>query len=330
MNDFHEIFEKVGVRLPEILLPRDKSYMTEWSVVACDQYTSQPEYWEQVEKHIGNKPSTFRLILPESQLEKPDVSDKIQDINRTMKEYLHNNIFEVLKPGFVLVDRSTPDAPSRLGLMAALDLEQYDYGKDSGSVIRATEGTVIDRLPPRIRIRENAALESPHILVLVDDPDYSLIEPLARETDRMEKLYDFSLMMGGGRIKGYHVTDSGLLSRLAAALDKLADRKRFAEKYCVDDDCPLLLYAVGDGNHSLAAAKACWENLKSALTPVQLQNHPARFALVELVNIHNEGIRFEPIHRVLYNVNVSALLDAAKAYFEPHSKLEICYSQSKR
>ncbi len=328
MKNINDEFARLGIHIPEILIPQNRTSMAEWSVVACDQFTSQPEYWEQVEKLVEGKPSTYRLILPEADLEKNDVCERINEINRTMKQYVSNNIFEKLEPGFIFVDRSTPETPSRMGLVAALDLEMYDYSKGSGSMIRATEGTVIDRLPPRIRIRENAMLESPHILVLIDDPEKELIEPLACETDKMTKLYDFDLMMGGGHIKGFHVADARLLGQISSALNKLANKERFTDNYCVGEDCPLLLYAVGDGNHSLASAKACWENLKSGLTPVQLQNHPARYALVELVNIHNEGIRFEPIHRVLYNVNVSSLLDAAKAYFKPYSKLEIHYSLS--
>lgn len=329
MKNINDEFARLGIHIPEILIPRDRTSMAEWSIVACDQFTSQPEYWERVEKLVGGKPSTFRLILPEAYLENNDVRKRISEINLTMKQYVFNNIFEKLEPGFIFVDRSTPETPSRQGLVAALDLEMYDYRKGSGSMIRATEDTVIDRLPPRIRIREKAMLESPHILVFIDDPKKELIEPLACKTDKMTQLYDFDLIMGGGHITGYHVSDIALFEQIAASLNKLANKEGYIDKYCVNEDCPLLLYAVGDGNHSLASAKACWENLKSRLTRVQRQSHPAKYALVELVNIHNEGIRFEPIHRVLYNVNISSLLDAAKAYFGPHSKLEIRYGQSK-
>lgn len=215
----------------------------------------------------------------------------------------------------IYVDRKTPNVPSRKGLIMALDLEMYDYNMGARTLIRATEGTVLDRLPPRIRIREKAAIELPHVMVLIDDPERTVIEPLAEKADSLEKLYDFELMMGGGHIKGYRIDDRNLLEGVAKALEKLADPDLFMKKYNVGPDKGVLLFAVGDGNHSLAAAKAYWEKLKQSLDKDQQENHPARFALVEVVNIHDEGLVFEPIHRVVFNVDPEHLLNEAVRYF---------------
>ncbi len=309
------VFRNLGVQVPEILLPNQKVDLAKWSVVACDQYTSQPDYWYKVERLVGDSPSTLRLTLPEIFLEKPDLPERINNINRTMEEYLKENILVPQEPCMIYVDRKTPNVPSRKGLIMALDLEMYDYNMGARTLIRATEGTVLDRLPPRIRIREKAAIELPHVMVLIDDPERTVIEPLAEKADSLEKLYDFELMMGGGHIKGYRIDDRNLLEGVAKALEKLADPDLFMKKYNVGPDKGVLLFAVGDGNHSLAAAKAYWEKLKQSLDKDQQENHPARFALVEVVNIHDEGLVFEPIHRVVFNVDPEHLLNEAVRYF---------------
>jgi hypothetical protein len=231
-----------------------------------------------------------------------------------MEEYLRKNILVPQKPCMIYIDRKTSHVLSRKGLIMALDLEMYDYNIGSQTLIRATEGTVLDRLPPRVRIRKNAAVELPHVMVLIDDPEKTVIEPLAEKSDSFEKLYDFELMMGGGHIKGYRVDDPDLLESVQKALERLADPDLFMEKYQVGSDKGVLLFAVGDGNHSLAAAKAYWEELKQSLSKDQQEDHPARFALVEVVNIHDEGLVFEPIHRVIFDVDPKELLNEAVRY----------------
>jgi len=318
-----KVFGKLGLKLPEILLPEKRVDMQKWSVIACDQYTSQPEYWKRTEEFVGDSPSTLNLILPEAYLDKDDPAVRIDRIDRTMQEYIDKNILISPGIGFVYVDRSTPETPSRKGLIVAFDLEMYDYDTGSSSIIRSTEGTVLDRLPPRIKIRENAVLEIPHILVLIDDPGKTVVEPLAGKVSRMRKLYDFPLMMGGGNIKGYHITEAGMLDDIASALTKLADKENFIKKYNTAVDCPVLLYAVGDGNHSLASAKAFWEEKKKTLSPTECISHPARYAMAEIINVHNEGIAFEPIHRVIYNIDPVLLLKSAQSYFNNPSGCSI-------
>ncbi len=298
-----------GISKPEILLPAKHVDYEKWAVVACDQYTSQPEYWNKVENIVADNPSTLRMILPEIYLEKPGVDRRIENINKTMKQYLEDGTLVPQGKAFVLVDRKTTHAASRKGLIVALDLEQYEYAKGAKSLARATEGTVIDRLPPRIRIRENALIELPHIMVLIDDPGRSVIEPVAEACSRLEKLYDFELMMNGGHIRGYKVDDESLVESVFSAMAELADPENYEKKYGVSAKEGILLYAVGDGNHSLAAAKAYWEKLKKDLPLSEAENHPARYALVELVNVHDEGLQFEPIHRVLFGVDIEALIN---------------------
>lgn len=306
---------KLGVAIPEILLPEKAVDLSKWSVVACDQYTSQPEYWEKVEKIVGNEPSTLKITFPEVYLETPGTQERIQKINETMKEYLSEHILNPQKDGFIFIDRKTSHSPSRKGLIIAVDLEEYDYNKGSQTLIRATEGTVIERLPPRVKIRENASIELPHIMLLIDDPDKTVIEPVAKITEKLDKLYDFELMMDGGHIKGYKVDDEGILSDIASALSKLAQPSVFKEKYNVGDEKGVLLFAVGDGNHSLASAKAFWEKIKKELPESERVEHPARYALVELVNVHDDGLKFEPIHRVVFNINADQMLNQMIQYY---------------
>lgn len=308
MSELIYTLSKLGVHIPAIMLPAKNKDLNKWAVVACDQYTSEPEYWERVEALTKDNPSTLNIIFPEVYLEGGDSDSRISDINAVMQQYIDDRILSEIDKCFILTDRKTSHAQSRKGLIVALDLECYDYNKGSNALIRATEGTVLDRLPPRIKIRQNAPIELPHIMVLIDDPEKTVIEPLFRKSAQLEKLYDFELMMNGGHIKGYKVSDEKDLNSIADALCRLSQKDAFCSKYGVAADKDLLLFAVGDGNHSLASAKGHWENLKKCLTPEQQEEHPARYALVELVNVHDEGLVFEPIHRVLFNVDAHDLL----------------------
>lgn len=317
-------FEKIGLQVPEILLPAKEIDLNKWSVVACDQYTSQPDYWDEVKKIADNAPSTLNVIFPEVFLEDNDSEQRIENINQTMQKYLDEG---VLKPmpnkGFVLVDRKTSQAPSRKGLVVAIDLEQYDFNKGSQTLIRATEGTIVDRLPPRIKVRQDAAIELPHIMVLIDDPERTVIEPLFDENPEM--LYDVELMMESGHIKGYAIDTPELIQQVASSLEHLADPEVFVQKYNISDDKfkNVLLYAMGDGNHSLATAKAIWEKIKEdADNPESVMDSPARYALVELVNIHDEGLQFEPIHRVIFDVDPEKLLQDMQAHFEGNCSVQ--------
>ena len=299
-----------------ILLPQNCD-LTKWSVVACDQYTSQNDYWERVAQTVGDAPSTLKLILPESQLEDGHFEEHVTDINRTMDAYLEQGLFRTLPNALIYVERWLDNTKLRRGLVGVVDLECYDYNAGSSSLIRATEGTVITRLPPRVAVRRNASLELPHIMVLVDDPDKQLIEHLTYETDRMEEVYDFDLMERGGHITGYLVPED-LQADVCEILNTLARPHDFARKYDAKGK-PVLLFAIGDGNHSLAAAKAAYEEKKQHTPQEQWADLPARYALVELVNLHDESLEFEPIHRVCFDVDADELMkDFLAAYPGAH------------
>jgi len=300
-------YDSIGVQVPTIYLPKPGVDLTKWAVIACDQFTSQPEYWHKVEQTVGNAPSTYNLIFPEVYLEKPGADERIQRIRATMQEYLSANLLDA-HDGMVYVERRV-GGKLRRGLVLALDLERYDYSKGAQSLIRATEGTIIERLPPRMRIREGALLELPHILVLIDDPLRTVIEPVGGAKSRLKKVYDFELMAGSGHLEGY-LLEAGSEAGVVQALEKLADSQAFASRYGVGEDQKVLLFAMGDGNHSLATAKAIWEKIKNKVGP----NHPARYALVEIENVHDEGLTFEPIHRLLFGVKQDYLA-AMKAQF---------------
>ena len=300
----------------DILLPQNCD-LTKWSVVACDQYTSQNDYWERVAQTVGDAPSTLKLILPESQLEDGHFEEHVADINRTMDAYLDQGLFRTLPNALIYVERWLDNKKLRRGLVGVVDLECYDYNAGSSSLIRATEGTVITRLPPRVAVRRNASLELPHIMVLVDDPDKQLIEHLTYETDRMEEVYDFDLMERGGHITGYLVPED-LQADVCEILNTLARPHDFARKYDAKGK-PVLLFAIGDGNHSLAAAKAAYEEKKQHTPQEQWADPPARYALVELVNLHDESLEFEPIHRVCFDVDADELMkDFLAAYPGAH------------
>lgn len=278
-----------------ILLPRAGVAPEKWAVVACDQFTAQPEYWERADALVGDAPSALRLILPEAWLAEGEA--RIPAIHSAMREYLSGGILETaVRDGFVLVERTT-SAGVRPGLVAALDLEAYDYSPGSASLIRATEGTVLERVPPRARIRAGAPMELPHVMMLIDDPGMTVIEPLYGRRDGLRPLYDFELMLGGGHLRGWAVEGEAVRGALEAvdAMNAGADG---------------LLYAVGDGNHSLAAARRCWLDLRDTLPAGERANHPARYALVELVNLACPALVFEPIHRALFGVDPAALMDA--------------------
>ena len=306
-------FVKLAMEVPEILLPGQGVDLHCWAVIACDQYTSEPEYWAAVDRLVADQPSTLRLVFPEVYLEDDDGDARIARINASMNQYLADGALVSQGRGFVLVDRKTSHVASRKGLVVALDLEAYDYRPGTKTMIRATEGTIVDRLPPRIRVRENAAIELPHIMVLIDDPEQTVIEPLFEAA--LEKVYDFDLMQGSGALRGWRVDQPALLAEVANALAALADKARFQQRYDVEDD-EVMLYAMGDGNHSFATAKAIWEQLKSeAADPAEVMDHPARYALVELVNVHDPGLEFEAIHRVVFDVSVDDLLAKADEYY---------------
>ena len=272
------------IAIPRIILPVPSVDMQAWAVIACDQHTSDAAYWEALEQFVGDKPSTLRLTLPEIYLT-GDIGEKLAGISASMEEYKREGIFRTLPPGFILTERKTPVSPLRRGVVLAIDLEAYSYEKRSSALIRATEATITERIPPRLKIRENASLEFPHIMLLYDDPEDTVLGPY-RNDAALETVYDFDLNMGGGHICGKFLQNVGPMLDAFGAL--------------VRDN---LLFMVGDGNHSLATAKAAWEKIKPQLSAEERETHPARFALCEAVNLYDEGIRFEAIHRIVKNVD---------------------------
>lgn len=296
-------------RPADILLPADVD-MRKWSVVACDQFSSQPEYWDGLDSFVGDAPSAMRLILPEAYLERRDQAQEAEKINAVMRRYLDGGVLRTLSDSFVYVERVLAGGTVRRGLVGCIDLEAYDYSRDSLSPVRATEGTVPERLPPRVQVRRSAPLEMPHIMVFLDDKTDGVLGALREKKEALPLLYDFDLNCGGGHLTGRQV--SGEEAR--AVLTSLDELEREERDKC--DPAAPVLFAIGDGNHSLAAAKNCWEEFKAALPPEAAKDHPARFALVELVNIHDEGIAFEPIHRALFGTQAEGFVDAAKRYFQ--------------
>lgn len=299
----------------KILFPRKGTDLQKWSVIACDQYTSEPEYWAQAEEIVGDAPSTLRITLPEVYLEQPGVEERISKINATMNQYMADGVLEELPAGMMLLSRDTGGACARLGLVMAFDLEAYEYTPGSASLIRPTEKTVVERIPPRLKIRENAPMELPHIMLLIDNPQSTVIEPVYARAAELEKKYDVEMMLNGGRLEGWFIPDGELTEQIQTALDALCDRASFEAKYGVDGKAPLLQFATGDGNHSMATAKANWEKVKATLSPEEQVDHPARWVLAEVVNIHDESLLIEPIHRVLFNVCPDCVLKAAGEFF---------------
>ncbi len=296
----------------DILLPKDAD-MEKWAVIACDQFTSDQAYWDRVREKAGDAPSTIHLILPEAELGSAGEAAAIARINQTMRDYVEQGVFTVYPDSYVYVERTLENGSVRRGLIGKIDLDAYDYNPGSSSDVRATEKTVPERIPPRQRVRRDAPVELPHILMLCDDHEKKLIEPVAARKDGMQKLYDFDLMEGGGRIRGWLVADEDARAFDAALTEYCA---HVAEKYEGLPGVPMV-FAVGDGNHSLATAKSCWEELKAAHPGEDLSGHPARYALVELENIHDEAQVFEPIHRVIVNTEPDKLLAALQDWCAP-------------
>ena len=295
-------FDRIGIRPARILLPAPSVPHETWACIACDQYTSEPEYWRKADEIAGSAPSALRLILPEVNLKQS--AQLIPGIHAAMADYLREGLLApAVDPGFVLCERTVP-AGNRLGLVCAVDLEQYSFEKGSLPLVRPTEQTIASRLPPRLVIRRGAPVELTHIMILIDDPGRTVLEPLQAKKDSLRRLYDFDLMMNGGHLKGWAVDAEEDLRHVDDALSALL--KKLGEN-------PLLL-AVGDGNHSLATAKAYWEELKQGLSPEEQANHPARFALCEIVNIHDEALLFEPIHRIVTGVNRMEIMNDWRQY----------------
>lgn len=296
-----------------ILLPKSAD-MTKWSVVACDQYTSEPEYWNDVEKIVGDSPSTLKLTLPEIYLEDENIDERITKINNNMNELLNSDFFNEYKDSMIYLERTQSDGKIREGLIGVVDLEAYSYEKGAETPIRATEKTVIERIPPRVKIRENAPLELPHIMILIDDEKKQIIENLKNKVSEKDKVYDFDLMKNGGHVKGYLLNNEAM-DEVDNGLKALADKETFSKKYGITDK-EVLLFAMGDGNHSLATAKDCYEKLKETMSEEEYLNNPARYALVELVNLHSPALEFEAINRVIFNTDPEKLLNSLKEYYQ--------------
>lgn len=296
-------FNSIALQAPQFLLPNQNIDLCRWTVIACDQYTSEPEYWETVNQYVGEHPSTLHITLPEIYLDKAaEMTPRIQD---RMEQYLREGVLQPWGPGWILLQRQLKCGRKRHGLLVALDLEQYNFSPTSTSLIRPTEGTIAHRLPPRMDIRRQAPLEVSHIMVLIDDPQNTVIAPLCH--NQRTPLYDFDLMLDSGRVSAFGVNDRLEMQSVADALARLTHR---------DSQGSALLYAVGDGNHSLATAKALWEEVKNSTHDLEsIQEHPARFAMVELVNLHDTSLVFEAIHRVLFGVDPHHLLRAMETYF---------------
>lgn len=271
-----------AIKIPEILLPANAD-MTRWAVNACDQFTSDEAYWQELDSYIGDKPSALRLIYPENYL-KDNPEKRIEKINANMRKYLKEGVFKKICGGFILVERKT-ESGTRTGVVIAIDLEAYDFAKGSKALIRSTEATILERIPPRVAIRENAPIELPHVMLLYDDRAGEVLKTVRRG----KVLYDFDLNMDGGHVKGTYVENA---EEVTQAFYRVADGDKYGNG-------EIMLFAVGDGNHSLATAKTCWEKLKPTLSEEQRATHPARFALVEAVNIYDPALNFEPIHRLL-------------------------------
>lgn len=302
---------KIPFKRGNILLPKNTD-MTKWSVVACDQYTSEPEYWNSVREIVGSNPSTLNLTLPEIYLEESDVEERIKKINQNMEELVNMDFFNEYSDSMIYLERTQEDGKVREGLMGIVDLEDYSYEKGSQTLIRATEKTVIERIPPRVKVRENALLELPHIMILIDDEKKNIIESLKNKVTESDIVYDFDLMKNGGHIKGY-LLNNETMDEVDERLKCLADKDYFENKYGVKDK-GILLFAMGDGNHSLATAKACYENLKKEIGEKALSSK-SRYALVELVNLHSDALEFEAINRVIFNTDKDKLLNSLKEYY---------------
>ena len=300
--DIDTLFERTAVAIPQILIPSKACDLKKWAVIACDQYTQDEAYWRRVEAFTRGAPSTMHITLPEIYLEREDAPARISAIKAKMREYLEGAVFAPPLRGFVYVERKTPRGPARRGLVCAIDLERYDWRAEAKAEVRASEETIAARLPARIEIRRGAALESPHIMLLANDPGKTLVEAagkMAKDEGQGSPLYQTELMEGAGSITAWALAEEAHLAKVADALFFLAEKSAL-------QDGSRLLFAVGDGNHSLATAKAFWEECKKAGAGA---SHPARYALVEVVNLYDEGLAFEPIHRVIFSAKLDALAE---------------------
>ena len=300
--------KKTSCFLPaHILLPSREIPLEQWGCVACDQFTSDRSYWEKAAALVGDGPSALQIVLPEVYLTSADLARRIDRIHKTMNQYAQSVLTRSVD-GFIYVERTEQSGRIRQGLVGRVDLEAYSYQRGRLPEVRPSENTVEERLPPRLAVRRGACLESPHVMMLADDPEQTLIEPIAARKDSLRKVYEGELMLGGGHIAGWAVEEPALIEQIVSALDALGSQEAFDRKYpAVRGSKPLTL-AVGDGNHSLATAKAYWEELKKTLPPAQQKPHPARWCLAEVCNIHSEAIEIEPVHRVLYNATLESVL----------------------
>lgn len=313
-------FDKYALQKPHVLLPNGNVDLSKWSVIACDQFTQDKDYWQKVSALVKDAPSTLHLILPEvylDELSESEKAERTEKIHRTMQAYMRRSIFTACN-SFIYLERRTAYNRVRKGLIACIDLEHYDWNPTADTEIRATEATILERIPPRMHIRDGAALELPHIMLLIDDKDRLLIEKTGDAVKRSERtpIYDFPLMMNSGHLTGWAVPKEAE-SDMLTALERL-------QKQNTSADGTFFLFAVGDGNHSLATAKTVWENMKkqaggvalsngSISIPAALENNPLRYALVELVNIYDKGLTFEPVHRVLFNTDCTEVLDFVRS-----------------
>ena len=297
----------------DILMPKT-DHMEKWAVIACDQFTSDQAYWDRVRKNAEGAVSTINLILPEAELGTEKEAEHTAEINATMKKYMEDGVFTVYPSSYVYVERTLENGSIREGLVGMVDLDAYDYTPGATSAIRATERTVPERIPPRQRVRRDAPIELPHVLMLCDDHDKKLIEPIAPKKDSLKKLYDFDLMKKGGHIAGYLI-DKAMQEKIVAALEKLGDIDAFNGKYGLKETSPLV-YAMGDGNHSLATAKEFYEEQKRENPDKDMSNALCRYALVEIVNLHSPALEFEAIHRIVTDVDTKALMSEMTAALE--------------
>ena len=297
----------------DILLPAAGVPLDPWACIAVDQFTSQPEYWQRAEHLADGKPSTLHIVLPEAYLGTPQEAERLESIRRTMEEY-RKSVLTRKVHGYVYVERTQMDGTVRQGLVGAVDLDAYDYAKGSKPAIRPSESTVVERIPPRLKVRRGATLETPHVMMLADDADCTLIEPIGLMKNQLPPLYDGELMLGGGHLRGWAVEDPALIAGIDAALAALADPAAFARRWPAAKGQQPMVLAVGDGNHSLATAKAYWEELKPTLSEEQRRTHPARWCLAEVCNVHSPAIEIEPIHRVVFGVDAKELYAALDAW----------------
>lgn len=294
----------------KILLPVPEK-MKYWPVIACDQFTSQPEYWQQVESIVKEEPSTLSIVFPEVYLEEKSPEKRVENIHKKMNEYKKNILTREIE-GYVYVERTLPNGKIRQGLIGKVDLEEYSYEEGATCKILPSEGTLVERIPARLEVRRNAPLECPHILMLLDDANFSIIEPIKKNKNELKKLYQQELMLDGGVVAGWAITDSKEIKRIQEKLNSLNNEKEFKEKY--DTNHTVFSCIAGDGNHSLATAKAYWEEVKQTLPKKDWENYPARYCLVEMENIQSDSIEIEPIHRVVFGAQEDDFIESLESF----------------